>query len=120
MTHIRRIDENISRDYAMSVLENILDSDDFSVEIVNCGSGANCSYKDGEMVEYLSEFIGEVRSMAEKCNGGFEISTGDNMTYNVFVTDENDETYASIDFRLVYYRDDSAVTLQAKFDSFEY
>lgn len=117
MTHIRRIDENISRDYAMSVLENILDSDDFSVEIVDCSFP---EIKKGQMFEYLSEFITKVRSMAETCNGGFEITTGSNMTYNVFVTDEDGAEYASIDFRLVYYRDDSAVTLQAKFDSFEY
>ena len=115
-----RIDENVNRDYAMSVLEGILDSDDFSVEIVDCGYGSNCAYKNGQMIEYLSEFINEIRSMAETCNGEFEITTGRNMTYNVFVTDENGDEYASIDFRLVYYRDDSAETLQVKFDSFEY
>ena len=118
MTHIKRIDENISKDYAMSVLENIIDSDDFSVEIVDCGQ--NCNYKDGEMVEYVSEFIYEIRSMAESCNGSFEISEGNNMVYNVFITDENGDKYESIDFRLVYFRTDSADAIQAKFDGFEY
>lgn len=120
MVHIMRIDENINRDYAMSVFENILDNDDFSVEIVDCGYGSKCEYKDGQMIEYLSEFINEIRSMTETCNGEFSIGTGDNMTYNVVVTDENGDDYASISFRLVYYRDDSVETLQAKFDNFAY
>lgn len=118
MVHIKRLNENMSKEYSMSVLENLLDNTDLSVRIVECGG--NTKYKNDELIEYVRDFFVEVKGMQETCNGYNELKLGDrNMTYNITVYDENEEVYGWFDFQFIYFNTDSEETLQRYLDNIQ-
>lgn len=115
MTHIKKINEMMHKDF--SEVRSLLDGDDFSVIVVE--AKGNTTHKAGDIIETIYEFVYDCKEMAETCNGTAEISGDDDLAYNMCITDENDNMYASIMFRLVFFDPESIATIQDFYDSVE-
>ena len=115
MTHIKKINEMMHKDF--SEVRSLLDKDEFSVIVVE--AKGNTTYKAGDIIETIYEFVYNCKGMAETCNGYAEISGDDDLVYNMYITDEDDNMYASIMFRLVFFDPESIATIQDFYDSVE-
>lgn len=127
MAHIKTIDEMQEHggrvvneefhshqfDNQLRFLENIIDDNDLAVLIKDVSE--NTPYKPYEVVDDIEDFFYECKGMTETCNGTNEVTCRDNLLYNIAIIDENGEMYASIDFQLIYYNENTVSALQQRF-----
>ena len=127
MAHIKTIDEmhdsgikTVNEEYhghqienQIRFLEDIIDDNDLAVLIKDVSG--NTSYKPNEVIDDIEDFFYDCKGMTETCNGTNEVTCGENLSYNIFITDENGEMYASIDFQLIYYNENTVSALQQRF-----
>lgn len=127
MAHIKTIDEmhdngikTVNEEYhghqienQIRFLEDIIEDTDLAVLIKDVSG--NTSYKPNEVIDDIEDFFYDCKGMTETCNGTNEVTCGGNLTYNICITDENGETYASIDFQLIYYNENTVSALQQRF-----
>lgn len=118
MIHIRRMSDMLNEKFDkynqnMS-FRHCAEDGDFGVRIAKVEG--NTEYKAGENVDYLADFVNACKGMAETCNGSLEVSMDSNFEYNVYITDENDNMYASINFLLVYFNEENLEPIEELFD----
>lgn len=112
MTHIKRIDEGGYSSYNQEMfLKNIIDNGDLSV-VVDDITAKDIEISKGEMFDSVEEFADICKSVCERINGTSELSCNDGLSYNIRITDENGEMYASIDFKLVYQNSETLSVLE--------
>lgn len=112
MAHIMRVDEGGYISYNQEMfLKHIIDNGDLSV-VVDDITANNIEISKGEMFDSVEEFADVCKSICERINGTSELSCNDGLSYNIFITDEDDEMYASIDFKLVYYNRETLSVLE--------
>ena len=105
MTHIMKINEGFSTSNQERFFRNLIEEGNIGVLVTKATD--NSIFSQNEIVENIDNFMSSCDDMCEKCNGTKYISLGEeNNTYNVTITDENDEMYASVDFMILYYNED--------------
>lgn len=117
MMHVKRIDEIVGskqrtkkatnesyRNDIQTQIElftNCVKNESFVVRIVQ--AEGDTTYKAGDNIDYLDEFVDACKAMTETCSGSMEITTEDNYEYTVYIEDENGEMYARINFLVIYF-----------------
>ena len=118
MVHIRRMSDMLNEKfdkYNQNIsFRHCAEDGDFGVRIAK--AEGNTEYKAGENVDYLADFVNACKGMAETCNGSLEVSMDSNFEYNVYIADENDNMYASINFMLVYFNEENLEPIEELFD----
>lgn len=117
MVHIKKVGEMLNEKFDKynqnMFFRNCAENGDFGVRIVR--AEGNTKYKAGENVDYLADFVNACKGMAETCNGTLEVSMDGNFEYNVHITDENDNMYASINFLIIYFNENNIEPIEELF-----
>lgn len=114
----KKVNEKYDKENQERFFLNVYEDDDLGVVIGEVEySGGEAPYKEGELEDSLYNFIYQCKGMEESCNGSLEISLKNGFWYNVHITDENGDLYASINFRIVYFNEQNPAIIQNVFEN---